>query len=254
MSIGRRDQTRGTRTVFSVDVDWAPDWMLLQLAERLLEAECNATWFATGESAVLRSLSQFSGQEVGLHPNFASNSSHGEDYRSVFDHLINLYPSALGFRSHSLHVSSRILQHAGELGLVYDSNLLIESDARVEPFFSCHGILRFSHHFSDAVALQQESRDLSGSFGILSGKLNVLDFHPVHLWLGSASVKSYEAIKAYLASRQMPLNFATESELVPFREDSTWPLLAAFLKEAAGARGLTFEQILAERRNLPTHG
>lgn len=237
-----------TELVFSVDVDWAPDWMVEQLAEQLFRRNMPVTWFATGESNTLQFLMGVSSHEVAIHPNFSPGSSHGGDYEAALRHMLLLYPKAAGFRSHSLHISSRILHKASEYGLIYDSNLLIESDQRVSPFRSSHGLVRFTHHYSDAIWLGRKTRDKPAVFGIRSGELNVFDFHPIHLWLGSNSLKPYERLKAYLGSKNLLLDQASESELVPFREEPNWPLLEAFFKQSIEYQPATFEQIAGRLR------
>lgn len=241
----RKNSEAKTEVIFSVDVDWAPEWMLEQLAEQLLRRDLPVSWFATGESHVLELLTDNNSHEIAIHPNFSPGSSHGVDYKSVLSHMLELYPKASGFRSHSLHVSSRILAEAAEFGLTYDSNLLIESGQRVRPFLSSHGIFRFVHHFSDAIWLGGASRETDTTFGVCRGELNVFDFHPVHLWLGANSPRAYMELKAFLDSKKIRLDEATEPQLVAFREDSSWPLLRSFFEEAIACHRVTFEQVVS---------
>ena len=103
------------------DVDWATEEALEYVIKKLEKNDINATFFATHDSKLLKSVnkSQF---EVGIHPNFNNSNC---DFSSPIQNLIKIYPNAIGGRSHSLFCSSNILQIYEEVGLKYESNIFL---------------------------------------------------------------------------------------------------------------------------------
>lgn len=99
-----------TRVVVTLDVDWAPDSMVDDVAARLVAAGAPATWFVTHAGPALERLRQRPDLfELGIHPNFRAGSSHGETPEAVLDHVMALVPEAVSSRSHGVVQSGRLL-------------------------------------------------------------------------------------------------------------------------------------------------
>jgi hypothetical protein len=99
-----------TRVVLTLDVDWAPDSLIDDVAARLVAAGVPATWFVTHASPALERLRERPDQfELGIHPNFRPGSSHGETPEAVLDHVMALVPEAVSSRSHGVVQSGRLL-------------------------------------------------------------------------------------------------------------------------------------------------
>ena len=103
-----------TKIHLTFDVDWVNDEILEHTVDILLKYGLKATFFATHDSALLRSLDpeQF---EIGLHPNF--ETSDGRYEIDKLRSLKELYPNAIGMRSHTLFFTSRLLPLLEELDL-----------------------------------------------------------------------------------------------------------------------------------------
>ncbi len=67
-------------TLITIDTDWAPDFILSHVAEILSNKNIRCTWFVTNDSPYLETLKKNDLFEIGIHPNFESNSTQGEDY------------------------------------------------------------------------------------------------------------------------------------------------------------------------------
>ena len=99
-------------------------------------------------------------------------------------------------RSHSLAWSS----HLGDLfvskGLTNDLNLFVPSDSGIvlRPWKLQNGLTRIPHHFADdyVCATGKLSEGVRRNEG-----LNVLDFHPIHLFLNSNSLEAYELARPH---------------------------------------------------------
>jgi hypothetical protein len=99
-----------TRVVVTLDVDWAPDPLVDDVAGRLAAAGVPATWFVTHASPALDRLRARSDLfELGIHPNFRPGSSHGATPEAVLDHVMALVPEAVSSRSHGVVQSGRLL-------------------------------------------------------------------------------------------------------------------------------------------------
>ena len=52
------------------DIDWAPDWMIEEVASILIEHNVKTTWFVTHASPAIDKLRQMPELfELGIHPN-----------------------------------------------------------------------------------------------------------------------------------------------------------------------------------------
>ena len=80
----------------TLDIDWAPDFMIERVAGALLSKGVKATWFVTHRSLAIDRLRHHPELfELGIHPNFAAGSSHGDTPEAVLGHVIDLVPDAV---------------------------------------------------------------------------------------------------------------------------------------------------------------
>ena len=88
-------------TALTLDIDWASDDIIEDIAEYLLEKKVKATWFATHESQATEALKSYPEFfERGIHPNFFEGSSHGKTYEEVLEYCLKIVPEAISSRSH----------------------------------------------------------------------------------------------------------------------------------------------------------
>ena len=66
-----------------LDIDWAPDFIIKKVDEMLTEKNVKATWFVTHKSAYLKTLSKNRNYELGIHPNFMSDSTQGNSIEEI---------------------------------------------------------------------------------------------------------------------------------------------------------------------------
>jgi len=90
--------------IITVDIDWAPDWMLEYTIEKL--SMLKTTYFITNDTPLQREL----GNNIhfaGYHPNLLQSSSQGKNINECFQYfdrfLPELYMSRLYFFGHSYH-------------------------------------------------------------------------------------------------------------------------------------------------------
>ena len=94
----------------TIDIDWAPDFMIDFAAEALAARRVCATWFVTHSSPAVDRLRQHPKLfELGIHPNFQPGSTHGKEWAEVLDHCMGLVPDATSMRTHDLFQSTKLL-------------------------------------------------------------------------------------------------------------------------------------------------
>lgn len=189
--------------VVTLDTDWAPDFMLDAVAERLIKRQVKATWFLTHDSpAVRRLLENQELFEFGLHPNFLPGSSQGNSDREVFANLRSLLPQSRIMRTHGLVQSAPLLRMAAsEFDIEIDVSLFLPGQEHLRPHYfhldhDKRPLLRIPYFWEDDVeAFSPEcSWDFSEAKYHVPG-LKVFDFHPVHLYLNSDSMTMYDKLK-----------------------------------------------------------
>ncbi len=202
---GRMETKSGfNQIVLTLDIDWAPDFIIESVASRLLDAGVKATWLVTHSSPAVEWLATFPDLfELGIHPNFDQRSTHGESPDEVIEHCMALVPEALTVRTHGLIQSTNLLEQ-----------ILSSSPIRVDVSLFLPGALQLS-----PVVFRRKEKDLlrlpifwEDDFEMealrpswrlenqLDGKgLKIFNFHPIHVYLNSCSMVAYEALKSLQA-------------------------------------------------------
>ncbi|MCA9523213.1 MAG: hypothetical protein KC609_19690 [Myxococcales bacterium] len=182
-------QSRFDRTVcFSFDLDWAPDFMLADFRQLLIETRIPATIFYTHESPECRKLQSLASCEVGIHPNFFKPEPPDE----VLDALLAAFPAARGVRNHVLYYHSRLLPLFHRRQIRYLSNELRFLEAGLVPHYDWSGLARLPLFWEDDVHMIYFDRDVSlQRLELQRPGLKVFNFHPVHLYLNSREMAYY---------------------------------------------------------------
>ncbi len=180
----------------TIDVDWAQDAILADTLQLLIDYDVSATIFATHKTPLLEGLSEKI--EVGIHPNFNDLlMGKGGNFQKVIDDLMTHFPSAKGVRSHSLTQSSHILNYFVSIGLTYDSNLFLPYQ-NVAPFFHFNGFVRIPYHWED-----DYHYGIGRTFDTVGLNLddhhswNILNFHPIHVFLNTENQDRYILSKPF---------------------------------------------------------
>lgn len=229
------------KLVMTFDQDWAPDWAVEACVSMCLDANVPFTFFATNESPILRAIKAESSSELGVHPNFLPNSSHGTGTKEVLSAMAALVPEARSMRTHSLVQSSRIFAEVvNYTEIVNDVSLLIPfgSDLRASTtHYGTRSLIRLPYSWEDDEAMFRERWDwrLSSWPGDSAG-YHTFDFHPIHVALNSANMTNYEALKEHLRGR--PLFEAKPDEVLKFRYEGKGT--ATYFAELLQHRGATW--------------
>ena len=140
--------------------------------------------------------------DIGIHPNFRSNSSHGQNVQEVCDYICNLFPEAIVSRSHGFVDSLEIQRNLFKRGIKYDSNELLKNSARNSMKKLDSGIKKVPCFWSDGMIIKKSknaSYDIKKDRVTLSSLsepgYKVLNIHPILFLTNSNNYKHYEEIR-----------------------------------------------------------
>jgi hypothetical protein len=199
---GGTDAGANRAILVTFDTDWAPDWILQDVADILLRSRVRATWFITNDGPATRALLREPLFEVGLHPNFLPGSSHGSSPEDVMAHLKSIAPEAVSVRSHSLCQSEPLLKIMVErFGIAHDCSIHLPLQAGVTPHVIRLGadtppLVRLPHVFQDNMYMFEKRPWSLGQPWFTSPGLKIFCFHPIHVVMNACSMTDYEQVKS----------------------------------------------------------
>lgn len=175
--------------LFTLDIDWAPEPVIEDTLALFEQFGVTCTIFATHRSRILDA-SRRDLFEIGIHPNFNRLlAGQSGDARAIIDELLEVYPDACGVRSHSMVQSTPLLDLFASKGLLYEANHFLPYWNGLRPFRLWNGLLRIPYNWEDDIHFSY-GRPFNES-GLDQDALNVLDFHPVHVFLNTDTPDHY---------------------------------------------------------------
>jgi len=142
---------------FTIDIDFASEYVLDALFNDLPLSELKLTIFVTHHSEVVEEKYRLKTLDRGIHPNFLSGSSHGNGFNEIIDHCISLAPEAESYRSHRLFEVTDTAHNLFEnKGFKYASNATSILNDRLKPLLHESGIINFPIFFEDGTHLYNE--------------------------------------------------------------------------------------------------
>lgn len=160
---------------------------------RARDLQC--TVFATGRYTVLEK-SDPAHIEIGVHPNF--NETPPSQYETKLREMLTLYPHAQGVSSHAMMSSTPLLELFKRCGLKYDRNLLLYKQSLLKPFFHYNGLLRVPVFWEDDIWFAVEpGAAFSPDLLAAAAHVCVFNFHPIHIYMNTASQKHYSSFKPH---------------------------------------------------------
>jgi hypothetical protein len=186
--------------VLTADLDWASEFCIEFFLDLAARYAITPTLFVTHASAAAREAGESGRADLAIHPNFLSDSSHGEEPDQVIDHVLRLVPAAQAVRCHRYHAPSGAEQRLFERGLRVDSNLCRHLERGLQPMALASGLLRLPVFFEDDMhwtrgftwdyAAYEEDFRAEG--------LKILNFHPFFVSLNVPDAAFYASRKAFI--------------------------------------------------------
>jgi len=197
------------------DIDWAPDVSINEIRRIINPAGIKATFFITHKSDILKDLVN-DGHELGIHPNFLPSSSYGDTPEKAVDFLLNIVPQARALRTHALVQSSPLLQKIFSTfpQLRYDFSVFMYDFPFIGQFnwqFEGTQFKRLNYNWEDDAAFYHDGFKWECPY--FPGKLNIYDFHPIHIHLNSKDGDPYNALKR---SINTPLSKISKEQIAGF--------------------------------------
>jgi hypothetical protein len=181
--------------LLTFDVEWAPEFAIDFVAERLADAGVAATWLVTDANPAIERLRECPELfELGIHPNFRPGTTHGNDARSVLDHCMQIVPDATTMRSHSFTLSSHILIEALlHTPIRNDLTVLLPYTPVPHPadyWWEGRRMVRFPTFWEDDAEFERPSPtfDFAEVAGAGPG-LKTLNLHPLLVYLNASDLE-----------------------------------------------------------------
>ena len=183
------------QVLITLDIDWAPDFMINFVKDILIENNVKATWFITHNSNYVKELEKIDFFELGIHPNFSSNSTQGNNVGEILSNLKKIVPTAKSVRTHGLYQSTRILEQFHKYRLENDVSLFIP-DSNITPhYLKFAKLYRFPYFWEDDInMIEDKIWSLPQSLFQENG-LKIFNFHPLHIYFNFHNIEQYENFK-----------------------------------------------------------
>lgn len=204
----------------TLDIDWAPDSSILRCLNLLSKAKVKATFFATHHTDFNNEII-LQGHELGIHPNFCSNTTHGTSVKEIIETCLEFAPNASCIRTHCLYQSSQLLYEifSNFSQLKLDLSLLMHKGPYIQKCtwnFKGTDFQRIMYNWADDMSFyDKEPLKISSKF---FGPITIYGFHPIHVHLNSSNGSEYDALKEYCVSKK--LNHLSESQVRKFHNNS----------------------------------
>jgi len=185
------------KVVLTFDLDWCSDEVLQYTLGKLIEEKVPATFFVTHDTSLLHEIRKYNFFELGIHPNFNRNTTHGTSVDEIIDHCLKIVPEAISSRSHGLKISSDKLITMMKKGIKIDCSIFMPDVKKMESFYfkiNENKILRIPYNWEDDYEFYQENKKYTyNELATFDDK--ILDFHPIHVQLNSSSDTLYNQYK-----------------------------------------------------------
>ena len=204
------------RFFLTFDIDWAHDEVLRDTIDLVEQAGVKATWFVTHNTPLISRLRDNRNFELGIHPNFNGLLDGSEMNIKCAEHIVSslkdLVPEAVAVRSHSLVHSERLCDIFLKHSLVKICNQFIpkESVQIIEPWKIWDGLEVIPHCWQDNVAMRLYGK-MPNQEWCPDTNLQVLDFHPIHVYLNTDKLTRYEGARSYFHNPRKLLKFKSKS-------------------------------------------
>lgn len=183
--------------ILTFDIDWAPDYVLEDCLKLLAATTRKGTFFATHATKLNQKIID-NGHNLGIHPNFLPNSSHGDDVISIVENCFTFAPNSWCIRTHALFQSSPLLHKIFKTfpQLSLDVSLLMHRSPHAHKCnweFEGVSFERLLYNWEDDAEFS--SYQANAMPNLFYGRLTVFDFHPIHIYLNSSDGSEYRRLK-----------------------------------------------------------
>ena len=203
--------------VLTFDIDWAPDFAIKFVANELAKKKIKSTWFVTHSSPAIEELKNDDLIELGIHPNFLPNSTHGKTIQDVLKNLLEIIPNARCIRTHGLYNSSYLYREIARYEtLSIDSSILMPEISNLRPhtiYFedAASPLIRMPIFWEDDIEMYnpKKSWDFQNTKYHVEG-MKIYNFHPIHIFVNSENIGIWEQLKSISNSIELEQDLVTK--------------------------------------------
>ena len=183
-------------TLITFDCDWAPDFIINDTIKLLEDEKIKATFFITNNSPLIKKLGENNLFELGIHPNFFTNSTQGHDEDSILTNLKQVVPDAKSIRTHGLFQSTPLVKKFQKYGIENDLSLFLQNTPNIVPHYSkFFNLYRIPYFWEDDVSIIEKTKlSFDNPLYHVNG-LKIFNFHPIHVFLNSKDIENYDKVK-----------------------------------------------------------
>lgn len=202
-----------TKYIFTLDIDWAPEEIIADTLQLFEQHKVKVTLFATHKSEQILNANTDK-VEVAIHPNFNELIFNNDQKKpkEVLTELLDIYPDSIGVRSHSLTQSSGLVNLFKEVGMMYESNTLLPYFSEIQPYKCWSGLTRIPYNWEDDVHFTYGNK-FDGDGLSHNCKYKIYDFHPMHIFLNTDVLETYNKAKFHYHDFEILKKFINKSNL-----------------------------------------
>lgn len=212
--------------LFTSDIDWAPEAVIADTIELFNKCNVKCTFFCTHNSSVIDSIRSDKNFELGIHPNFNTILQDGKgNQEETLRQILDIYPKAKGVRSHSLTYNGYLQIAFKNAGLTYESNTFLPYWNQIHAYKIWNDLTILPFNFEDDIHFLARKKYDEMELNLFTNKLNVFDFHPIHIFLNTDCKATYENARKH---------YQNPKELIKYRNiknTGTRDLLIKLLSE-----------------------
>jgi hypothetical protein len=188
--------------IVSVDLDWACEPAIEETLDFLNDLNIQPIVFITHQSP--RVEAAMDKIDVGLHPYFNSNSSHGSTIQGVVNHVMDLPHNFRAFRCHRFATCNSSKQALVDAGMLISSNVCTDLEV-ISPFKDRFGLLEIPVFLEDGGYLWRKHPlkiDQHLSDTLLNPGIKVIIIHPMHFSINTPNFSYMQNIKRGITSQK----------------------------------------------------
>lgn len=182
-------------TVVTLDLDWAPEAAIEDTLNFLENQQIVPTVFATHRSPRIEAV--IDDIEVGLHPFFDSQSSHGSSISQVVQHVMSLPHNIAAYRCHRFANCNQSKQEMAEAGMLISSNVCTDLEI-VAPFRDRFGLVEVPIFMEDGGYLwRRHPLEMNEKLykSLQNSGIKVIIIHPMHFAINTPNFEYMVKIK-----------------------------------------------------------
>lgn len=197
----KNQEKPNSKICISIDVDWSPKELLQDTLQLLDEYGVKATIFCT-DNVEKEEFNLLKNHEIGIHPNITSVETVEEKIKA----LKKMFPESKCIRNHCLIHNTKFNEIYKKNGLTFSSNYFHFMQAEIKKLNMPSGITEIPVFFMDDLYLNMNQEKIKNinecqslfsisNINLNSFGLKVFDFHPIHIFMNTNSLKFYDSIK-----------------------------------------------------------